>query len=72
MRRKGKNAVTLTGTQQKMRARVGVSIITETGAVAIHEFISSRAVIFIRPVLCINQEPECVEEAVMMPGEPLS
>ena len=44
----------------------------ETGAVAIHEFISSRAVIFIRPVLCINQEPECVEEAVMMPGEPLS
>lgn len=35
-----------------MRARVGVSIITETGAVAIHEFISSRAVIFIRPVLC--------------------
>lgn len=36
-----------------MRARVGVSIITETGAVAIHEFISSRAVIFIRPVLCI-------------------
>lgn len=55
-----------------MRAWVGVSIITETGAVAIHEFISSRAVIFIRPVLCINQEPECVEEAVMMPGEPLS
>jgi hypothetical protein len=53
-----------------MRARVGVSIITETGAVAIHEFISSRAVIFIRPVLCINQEPECVEEAVMMPGSP--
>lgn len=52
---KGKNAVTLTGTQQKMRAVVGVSIITETGAVAIHEFISSRAVIFIRPVLCINQ-----------------
>ena len=44
----------------------------ETGAVAIHEFISSRAVIFIRPVLCIIQEPECVEEAVMMPGEPLS
>ena len=38
MRRKGKNAVTLTGTQQKMRARVGVSIITETGAVAIHDY----------------------------------
>jgi hypothetical protein len=39
------------GTQQKMRVS-GVSIITETGAVAIPEFLSSRAVIFIRPVLC--------------------
>ena len=71
MRRKGKDAVTLTGTQQKMRAWGGVNIITETGAVAIPEFISSRAVIFIRPVLCINREPECVEEAVMMQAETL-
>lgn len=52
-----------------MRAWGGVNIITETGAVAIPEFIPSRAVIFIRPVLYINREPECVAEAVMMPGE---
>ncbi|CAM3829858.1 Uncharacterised protein [Klebsiella pneumoniae] len=51
-----------------MRACGVISIITETGAVAIPEFISSRVVIFIRPVLCINQEPECVEEAVMTAG----
>jgi hypothetical protein len=46
------------GTQQKMRVSGVISIITETGAVAIPEFLSSRAVIFIRPVLCVNQEPE--------------